>query len=140
MIKTPSPLMFAIVIILALIMLGVIFGIVEVRGDSPARKAYVTAYCNGCDPSGITRSGKKFSKINYSFCAADPRYWKPGTVLHFGAPINANCTIEDTGGVVKGRDRFDFYKRGSCKQKSGCYGWKNPKIPYTVVKRGTRNW
>ena len=109
-------------------------------GGSPAVRAKLTGYCNGCDSSGVARSGRKFKDMNYKFCAADPRYWKPGTVIKFGPPVNASYQIEDTGGAVKGKHRFDLYFRGSCKSGSGCKGFNNPSPYYTVVKRGTRNW
>ena len=101
-------------------------------GAAQQRIAKCTAYCSKCDPSGITRSGKPLST---KYCAADPKYWRPGTVIKFGAPVNRIYTIEDTGSAIKGRDRFDLcVARGTCNK----FGVK--KVSYTVIKTSKRHW
>ncbi len=48
------------------------------------------------------------SRDEGGICAADPRYWGPGSVVWIGPPINQTFTVEDTGGAVKGEDHFDM--------------------------------
>lgn len=98
--------------------------------------AKITAYCNKCDTSGITRSGKK---LRENFIAADPRYWKPGTQIKLGYPINKTVTVEDTGGAIKGRHRFDVFIKSngnSCQ----CHKFGVKHVRYYVIKRSNRNW
>jgi 3D (Asp-Asp-Asp) domain-containing protein len=97
--------------------------------------ATVTSYCRNCDHSGITRSGKHLST---KYCAADPHYWKPGTVLHFGPPLNRNYIVEDTGGAIHGKYRFDIYQNSSGRCRCNKFGVKH--ITVTVVHRSKRHW
>ena len=117
-----------------LLTISIVYGILCTLsyGAAQQRIAKCTAYCSKCDPSGITRSGKPLST---KYCAADPKYWRPGTVIKFGAPVNRNYTVEDTGAAVKGRDRFDLcVARGTCNK----FGVK--KVSYTVIKTSKRHW
>ena len=124
-------------LVLSLVSAFVAFCVVVAHSASPTGYAKTTAYCAGCDHSGRTASGKKLSP---KYCAADPKYWNPGTVIRLGAPLNLTVQIEDTGRLVKGKGRFDIFKAGSCKNKSGCYGFSNPTVKYTVIKTSSRRW
>jgi 3D (Asp-Asp-Asp) domain-containing protein len=72
----------------------------------------ITAYCSQCADGGghYTRWG---SRTQRGICAADPKYWGPGSVVWIGPPINEVLIVEDTGGAVKGPDRFDVCMEGS---------------------------
>ena len=73
------------------------------------RTATVTAYCGAC--SGNV--GCRDNRLHVGDCAADPRWHKDGEkvwIQGFGV-----LTVRDTGGDIKGRDRFDVYL-GACGQ------------------------
>ncbi len=72
----------------------------------------ITAYCSQCHDGGgrYTRWG---SRTHRGICAADPRYWGPGSVIWIGAPVNEIVVVEDTGGAVKGPNRFDVCMEGN---------------------------
>ena len=96
--------------------------------------AKCTAYCSKCDTSGVTRSGKK---LGAAYCAADRNYWKPGTKIYF-PKLNKTYTIEDTGGAVKGKHRFDLCLGNVSKCKCNNFGVK--KLQYKVVYKSNRSW
>ena len=75
-------------------------------------EATITAYCSTCCDGGgrYTRWG---SPIRRGICAADPRYWGPGSVVWIGPPVNEICVVEDTGGAIKGPNRFDICMEGA---------------------------
>ena len=69
----------------------------------PSRTAIVTAYCSACSGS----IGCRDNRLRVGDCAADPRWHKYGEriwIEGFGV-----LTVRDTGGDIKGRDRFDVY-------------------------------
>lgn len=68
--------------------------------------ARVTAYSSNCPDGGGSRT-RWGSRVRYGICAADPRYWGPGSVIWMGAPIESMLIVEDTGSAVKGQHRFD---------------------------------
>ena len=70
------------------------------------RKARITAYSSRCADGGgpTTRWG---TRVRPGICAADPRYWGPGSVIWLGAPVESLLIVEDTGSAVKGQHRFD---------------------------------
>lgn len=72
----------------------------------------ITAYCSQCCDGGgrYTRWG---SRVRRGICAADPRYWGPGSVIWIGPPVNEVVVVEDTGGAVKGPHRFDVCMEGN---------------------------
>ncbi|MFW6438167.1 MAG: 3D domain-containing protein [Armatimonadota bacterium] len=71
----------------------------------------ITAYCSECfDAGSRTRWG---SHVRRGICAADPRYWGPGSVVWIGPPVNEICIVEDTGGAIKGPHRFDVCMEGA---------------------------
>ena len=72
----------------------------------------ITAYCSSC-PDGGGRYTRWSSRTHRGICAADPKYWGPGSVVWIGPPINEVVIVEDTGGAVKGPDRFDVCMEGS---------------------------
>ena len=72
----------------------------------------ITAYCSQC-PDGGGRYTRWGSRTQRGICAADPKYWGPGSVVWVGPPINATLIVEDTGGAVKGPDRFDVCMEGN---------------------------
>ena len=99
--------------------------------------AKVSAYCRGCDSSGVTRSGKKFKDIKYAFCAADKAYWKPGTKIYFPV-LKKHYIIEDTGSAIKGKHRFDLFIGNHTKCKCNSFGIK--RLQYQVVYISKRGW
>ncbi len=70
------------------------------------RTAKVTAYSSRCPDGGgpWTRWG---TRVRRGICAADSRYWGPGSVIWLGAPIESMLIVEDTGSAIKGPHRFD---------------------------------
>lgn len=73
--------------------------------QSPAI-ARCTAFSSRCPDGGGTRT-RWGTRVRTGICAADRRYWGPGTVLWFGPPVNSVLIVEDTGSAVRGRNRFD---------------------------------
>lgn len=65
----------------------------ESTGKSPGHPAF-----------GITKSGWK---VGQGTCAVDSRYWPMGTVFYIEG--YGFCVAADTGGAIKGRNRFDAY-------------------------------
>ena len=94
------------------------------------RTAKVSAYCSACSSTRCS-TGKR---LTIGTVAADPRYHPIGTKIKFGAPINAVLTVADTGGAIKGRDRFDR-SYGVCRKCSGDLRWGVRRVAYTVVGR-----
>ena len=74
-------------------------------------EAVITAYCEQDHDGGgsYTRWG---THIRRGICAADPRYYGPGTVVWIGEPINESLIVEDTGSAIKGENRFDVCVTG----------------------------
>ena len=72
----------------------------------------ITAYCSQCADGGgqWTRWG---SHVRRGICAADPKYWGPGSVVWIGPPVNEVVIVEDTGSAVKGPNRFDICMEGN---------------------------
>ena len=72
----------------------------------PMRQARITGYSSRDSDGGgpYTRWG---TRTRWGLCAADPRYWGPGSVIWMGDPVNQVLVVEDTGGAIKGPDRFD---------------------------------
>lgn len=72
----------------------------------------ITAYCSQCCDGGgrYTRWG---SRVRRGICAADPRYWGPGSVVWIGPPVNEVLIVEDTGSAIKGPWRFDVCMEGN---------------------------
>ena len=70
------------------------------------RSVHLTAFSSRCADGGgpYTRWG---TRVRTGICAADPEYWGPGSVVWIGSPVEAMLIVEDTGGAVHGRDRFD---------------------------------
>jgi 3D (Asp-Asp-Asp) domain-containing protein len=70
------------------------------------RTARLTAFSSRCADGG--GSGTRWgTRVREGICAADPRYWGPGSVIYLDEPVNMMLIVEDTGGAVRGRDRFD---------------------------------
>ena len=69
--------------------------------------AKVTAYSSRCPDGGGPRT-RWGTRVRRGICAADPRHWGPGSVLWFGPPVEQMVMVEDTGGAIKGRHRFDI--------------------------------
>jgi 3D (Asp-Asp-Asp) domain-containing protein len=68
--------------------------------------ARCTAFSSRCPDGGGSRT-RWGTRVRRGICAADPRYWGPGSVIWLGAPVEAVLVVEDTGSAVRGRDRFD---------------------------------
>lgn len=69
-------------------------------------KATITAYSEV--ELGGSRTTRWGSRLRRGICAADPRYWGPGSVIWIGDPIRETVIVEDTGGAIKGPHRFDY--------------------------------
>jgi 3D (Asp-Asp-Asp) domain-containing protein len=74
--------------------------------DNPLQRARLTGYSSRCPDGGGPRT-RWGSKVRPGICAADPRYWGPGSVIWVGDPIREILVVEDTGGAIKGPHRFD---------------------------------
>lgn len=73
--------------------------------QSPAT-ARLTAFSSRCPDGGGTRT-RWGTRVRTGICAADRRYWGPGSVIWIGPPVNSVLIVEDTGSAVRGRHRFD---------------------------------
>jgi len=106
-------------------------------GKSP-EACTITAYCSQCCDGGgrYTRWG---SKVRRGICAADPAYWGPGSVIWVGPPVNEVCIVEDTGGAIKGPNRFDICMEGAHEM---CNRIGRSTTIYVPLHRvpPTRNW
>ncbi len=71
------------------------------------RTARVTAFSSRCADGGgpWTRWG---TRVRRGICAADARYWGPGSVVWIDAPIEEMLIVEDTGSAIRGPNRFDI--------------------------------
>lgn len=83
------------------------------------RTAKVTAYCSKCPDGGYSKSVAYKFKIGT--CAADLRYHKRGSKVNIGGKW---YTINNTGGAIKGRDRFDVCLGQPAKCKCNSFGVK----------------
>jgi 3D (Asp-Asp-Asp) domain-containing protein len=102
-----------------------------------SKRAKITAYCSDCfDAGSRTRWG---SHVRRGICAADPKYWGPGSVVWIGPPVNEVCIVEDTGGAIKGPHRFDVCMEGS---HGMCYEIGVRKTTYVPLHRvpPTKRW
>ncbi len=102
------------------------------------RTARLTAFSSRCPDGG--GSGTRWgTRVREGICAADPRYWGPGSVIYVDEPVNLMLIVEDTGSAVRGRDRFDVCfgdDAGACADfgvQRGVY------VPLYVVPP-TRSW
>lgn len=68
--------------------------------------AKVTAYSTRC-PDGAGPRTRWGTRVRRGICAADPRYWGPGSVVWVDAPLYNILIVEDTGSAIKGPHRFD---------------------------------
>jgi 3D (Asp-Asp-Asp) domain-containing protein len=73
--------------------------------------AVITAYCEEDNDGGgcYTRWG---THVRRGICAADARYFGPGSVVWIGDPVNESLIVEDTGSAIKGPNRFDVCVSG----------------------------
>lgn len=99
--------------------------------------AKVTAYALRNPATGPrTRWG---TRVRHGICAADPRYWGPGSVIWIGEPIERMMIVEDTGGAVKGPHRFD-----ACfgSDVAACWRFGVQRIQYIPLYRApvTHRW
>lgn len=72
----------------------------------PVERAGITGYSSRCPDGGGPRT-RWGSRVRRGICAADPRYWGPGSAIWMGEPVNQVLIVEDTGGFIKGPNRFD---------------------------------
>jgi 3D (Asp-Asp-Asp) domain-containing protein len=71
------------------------------------RAARMTAFSSNCPDGGGSRT-RWGTRVRRGICAADPRYWGPGTVIWVDKPVEQILVVEDTGSAIQGRDRFDI--------------------------------
>lgn len=73
--------------------------------------ARCTTYCELCADGGGSRT-RWGTRLRRGIVAADPRWWGPGSVVYVGPPVDEILVVEDTGGAVRGRYRFDVCVTG----------------------------
>ena len=102
------------------------------------RTARLTAFSSRCADGGgpTTRWG---TRVRYGICAADPSYWGPGSVVWVGGPVASVLIVEDTGGAVRGRDRFDV-ALGDDAAACGRFGVRRATYVPLYVAPTRRNW
>lgn len=91
-----------------LLTISIVYGILcslsyEVMSSPAMRTAKCTAYCSKCPDGGY--SPAVAYKFKVGTCAADLRYHKRGSRVNIGGKW---YVINNTGGAIKGRDRFDI--------------------------------
>ncbi len=74
--------------------------------NRPMQQARITGYSSRCPDGGGPRT-RWGTRVRRGICAADPRYWGPGSVIWMGEPVKQILIVEDTGGFIKGLNRFD---------------------------------
>jgi 3D (Asp-Asp-Asp) domain-containing protein len=97
-----------------------------------ASPAKTTAYCSRC-PDGGGKQSAWFGHIRQGYVAVDPRYHRPGERIWFGAPWNTVLVAADTGGAIKGRNRFDVCLQGTARHECPRYGCRT--VPHVVLGR-----
>ena len=89
-----------LLIVLSIAALAIVLSYVDAATFDHAK---ITAYCSKCPDGGYSKS------VAYKFkpgtCAADLRYHKLGSKVNIGGKW---YVINNTGGAIKGRDRFDI--------------------------------
>jgi 3D (Asp-Asp-Asp) domain-containing protein len=107
--------------------------VAEVEPPAPVvETAKVTAYtanCKGC--IGITRDGTP-AESHRRILAADPRYYPMGTKVELTFPDGdvKVYTVRDTGGAIKGPNRFDML----VKTESFAVKWGVQQVNFRVVE------
>lgn len=109
--------------------------VAEVEPPAPVVEtatAKVTAYtanCKGC--IGITRDGTP-AESHRRILAADPRYYPMGTKVELTFPDGdvKVYTVRDTGGAIKGPNRFDML----VKTESFAVKWGVQQVNFRVVE------
>jgi len=94
------------------------------------RIAKVSAYCSHCSSKRTCAS----QPLRAGTVAADLHYHPLGTRIAFGPPINRTLVVADTGGAIKGRDRFDrsYGVQSKCRAD---VQWGKRWVAYRVVGR-----
>jgi 3D (Asp-Asp-Asp) domain-containing protein len=90
-----------------------------------------TTYCE-LDHDGGGSHTRWGTHVRRGICAADPRYWGPGSVVYVGAPVDEVLIVEDTGSAIKGPDRFDICVTG---HHDLCNRWGCFNTPYVPLYR-----
>ena len=86
--------------------------------DAPMRTAKLSAYCSACNTPRHSDTGK-YGHLRKGDIAADKKYWPAGTRIYIvGIGL---CRVRDTGGAIKGKDRFDCYL--GWHKRCPCNGW-----------------
>jgi 3D (Asp-Asp-Asp) domain-containing protein len=99
--------------------------------SAPALNARCTCYCEQDHDGG--GSGTRWgTHLRRGICAADPRYWGPGSVIWVGGPVDEVLIVEDTGGAIRGPDRFDVCVSG---HHALCNSWGTFTTQYVPLYR-----
>ncbi len=93
--------------------------------------ARCTCYCEQ-DHDGGGSSTRWGTHVRRGICAADARYWGPGSVVWVGSPVDEVLIVEDTGSAIKGPDRFDICVSG---HHELCNSWGTFTTPYIPLYR-----
>lgn len=93
--------------------------------------AVITAYCE-LDRDGGGCHTRWGTHVRRGICAADPRYYGPGSVIWIGAPVNESLIVEDTGSAIKGENRFDVCVTG---HHELCDEMGKRHVPFIVLYR-----
>lgn len=113
-------------------------------GRTDIRQAVVTSYCTACHDWPVLETSTERG-LHPHCAAADPRYWtirphkQRAGVIWLDLPAAAGgprlITLNDVGGAIKGRDRFDWC-RGNV-SRCTCNGWGKRPV-YYIALRGRR--
>lgn len=112
-------------------------------GRCDVNRATVTSYCSACHDWPVLETSTERGLHPYC-AAADPKYWiirahkqRAGVIwLDLPAPHGPRLiTLNDCGGAIKGRDRFDWC-RGNV-SRCTCNDWGKRPV-YYVALRGRR--
>lgn len=107
------------------------------------RCATVTSYCSACHDWPVLETSTERGLHPYC-AAADPKYWtikahkQHAGVIWLDLPYPHGprlITLNDVGGAIKGRDRFDWC-RGNV-SRCTCNGWGKRPV-YYIALRGRR--
>lgn len=94
------------------------------------RTATVTAYCSKCRDGGYSKSVAY--KFKVGTCASD-KCWPKGTKLEFAKPVGKILVVNNRGGAIKGKDRFDLCL--GIVKKCRCNQWGKRRVRYRCVRR-----
>ena len=103
------------------------------------QRCSLSAYCPR-DRDGGDSCTAWGTRVRRGIIAADRRHWGPGSVIWIGSPVNQICIVEDVGGAVLGKNRFDVCLAGG---SHDCWQFGRPRgVEYVPLYRTPprRHW